>query len=339
MNGRRRRAFLVGTLGTIVVFAVLFTLVGARRVVRSLLTAEPSLVAATFGLALCWLIAWSLMLRTVMRSLEIGLSVQTSFLVYAGAVFANNVTPFGQAGGEPIAAALISKASDAEYETSLVGIASVDICNVVPSVSLVLVGVGAYAATATVGERIQDAVGLAIVLVGGTGLVIGFAWRYRATIVERAPAIVASVGGFLGGGRLDGESLEAELEKRLHRMFEDVDRVRTDRRRLAVVIGLSLVGWLFQAIALLAAFAALGHGVSIAVALFVVPLGYVAGSTPLPGGLGGIEAALVAMLVPATGIAAPAVTAAVLIFRGAVFWMPILVGGGSIAALGARAVT
>jgi len=81
-----------------VILAVLFVVVGADRVIETLLAADPALVAATFGLALCWLIAWSLMLRTVLGSLDVDLSVTTSFLVYSGAVFANNVTPFGQGG-------------------------------------------------------------------------------------------------------------------------------------------------------------------------------------------------------------------------------------------------
>lgn len=99
------------------------------------------------------------------------------------------------------------------------------------------------------------------------------------------------------------------------------------------MLGLSLVGWLFQTAALLAA---LGHAVPIYVALFAIPLGNLAGATPLPGGLGGIEAAFVALLVPTTGIAAPAATAAVLIYRGVIYWLPVVTGGDSMVAFGFR---
>lgn len=74
------------------------------------------------------------------------------------------------------------------------------------------------------------------------------------------------------------------------------------------------------------------------VPLFAVPLAYVAGATPLPGGLGGIEAAFVALLVPTTGVPASAVTAAVLVFRGGVYWMPMAIGGVSASVLGVRTV-
>lgn len=142
MDERNRRRLLIGAFGALAVFAVLFFAVGARDVINTLFSAAPSLVAATFALALCWLAAWSLMLRSVLVALDVKLSVVKAFFVYAGAVFANNVTPFGQAGGEPVAALLISKTSDARYETGLAGIASVDVLNVVPSISLILVGIG-----------------------------------------------------------------------------------------------------------------------------------------------------------------------------------------------------
>ncbi|MFD1564187.1 YbhN family protein [Haloarchaeobius amylolyticus] len=338
MDERNRRAFVIGIAGAVAAFAILFFLVGVRDVLDSLLSATPSLVVATFALALGWLAAWSLMLRTVLASLGIGIPVGKSFLVYAGAVFANNVTPFGQAGGEPIAALLISKTADARYETSLVGIATVDVINVVPSIALILVGVGYYATTAAIGQRLETAVGSAIVLIAGIVLVMALVWRYHRTIVERLPAIVAPRLGRLGLERFDSETLEEDIADRLGRFFENIERVATDRWRLAAIIGLSLCGWLFQTAALTVAFAAIGYDVSAYVLLFVIPLANLAGAAPLPGGLGSIEAAFVTLLVPTTGIPASAITAAVLIFRGAIYWMPILIGGLSVSAFGVRAV-
>ncbi|WP_339105643.1 lysylphosphatidylglycerol synthase transmembrane domain-containing protein [Haloterrigena salinisoli] len=338
MNERNRRRLLIGGFGTIAVFAVLFFAVGARDVIDSLLSATPSLVVATFALALCWLAAWSLMLRTVLVALDVELPIGKAFFVYAGAVFANNVTPFGQAGGEPVAALLISKVSDARYETGLAGIASVDVLNVVPSVSLILVGVGYYATTATVAERLETAVGSAVVLIAAIVLVMAVVWRYREAIIKRLPALIAPRLSRLGLARFQSETLEADLADRMGRFFENIERVGTDRWRLSAVVGLSLAGWLFQTVALMAAFAALGEPVPLYVLLFVIPLANLAGAAPLPGGLGGIEAAFVTLLVPTTGIEASVITAAVLIFRGAIYWMPVLIGGLSVSAFGVKAL-
>ncbi|PCR90277.1 lysylphosphatidylglycerol synthase transmembrane domain-containing protein [Natrinema ejinorense] len=338
MDERNRRAFLIGAFGAIAVFAVLLFVVGARSVIDTLLSATPSLVAATFALALCWLAAWSLMLRTVLAALDVEIPLVKSFFVYAGAVFANNVTPFGQAGGEPIAALLVSKVSDARYETGLVGIATVDVLNVIPSISLVLVGVGYYATTAAIGERLETAVGSAIALVGAIVVVMVIVWRYRNRLIDRLPAIIAPRLGRLGLDRFDSETLEEDLTDRMGRFFENIERVATDRWRLSAVIGLSLCGWLFQTAALLIAFAALGQTVPPYVLLFAIPLANLAGAAPLPGGLGAIDAVFVTLLVPTTGVPASTVTAAVLIFRGAIYWMPVLIGGLSVSGFGVRAL-
>lgn len=207
MDGRQRRGLIIGGIAAIVILAVLFVVVGADRVIETLLAADPALVAATFGLALCWLIAWSLMLRTVLGSLDVDLSVTTSFLVYSGAVFANNVTPFGQAGGEPVAAALISQASGSRYETGLVGIASVDVLNVVPSISIVFLGVGYYATTAAIGERLEVAVTVAVALIAAIVTAIGLGWRYRRVVVDRLPSAVGGLAGRLD--RFDAATVEA----------------------------------------------------------------------------------------------------------------------------------
>jgi len=336
MDGRQRRGLIIGGIAAIVILAVLFVVVGADRVIETLLAADPALVAVTFGLALCWLIAWSLMLRTVLGSLDVDLPVTTSFLVYSGAVFANNVTPFGQAGGEPVAAALISQASGSRYETGLVGIASVDVLNVVPSISIVFLGVGYYATTAAIGERLEVAVTVAVALIAAIVTAIGLGWRYRRVVVDRLPSAVGGLAGRLD--RFDAATVEAGIADRLQNFFEDIERVGTSPGRLAVAVGLSLSGWLFQAAALTVAFAAVGHEVAPVIPLFAVPLAYVAGATPLPGGLGGIEAAFVALLVPTTGVPASAVTAAVIVFRGGVYWMPMAIGGVSASVLGVRTV-
>jgi hypothetical protein len=338
MDGRKRRAFVTGLFGTILIFVVLAAVIGVDRVLSALKSAEPATVALTFLLALCWLAAWSLMLRTVLATLDAEISIPESFFVYTGAVFANNVTPFGQAGGEPVAAALISKVSGTRYETALVSIASVDVLNVVPSISLILVGVGYYATASAVSDRVETAVGSAIVLIGAIALAMVLVWRYRHVLVERLPSRLAPYIRRIRRGRVETATVEADITNRLQRFFENIERIATNRRNVTVVVALSLAGWLFQAAALMAAFDAVGYSVSLAVLVFVIPLANLAGAAPLPGGLGGIEAAFIALLIPTTGIGAASITAAVLIFRGAIYWMPVVIGGTTVSVLGIRAV-
>jgi uncharacterized protein (TIRG00374 family) len=328
----RRRALVIGAGGTVAVFAVLLFLVGGRDVLAALRTADPQLVGLVFVAGVCWLGCWGLMLRSILGTLGTPITVWRSFLVYAAAVFANNITPFGQAGGEPIAALLISTVTDEPYETGLAGISAVDVLNVISSVTLILVSVSYYATTTTVGEAVQDAVVSAIGIVAGVTIVLGVGWRYRWSLVDAASKLVAVMAARL----IPSAGFKPDLQDRAERFFAHVETIATSPTRLGVVLGLSLAGWCLQGVALLAAFAAVGQTVPIAVVFFAVPLGNLAGAAPLPGGLGGIEAAFVAILVPATGIPAATVTAAVLIHRGVIYWFPVVIGGTVAARFGIR---
>lgn len=333
-----RRALQVGLLVAIVVLTALVALVGAGDIVVILRSADLFFVGTTVAFALCWLAAWGLMLRTVLDSLDIRLHAVTSFFIITGVVFANNVTPFGQVGGQPVNALIISEVSDCQYETGLAGIASFDVINVVPSLSLILVGVGFYATSAAIDSRLGTALSSAVVLVGVLVIIVGFIWRHQNKISERLPSVIASVIGRIWRDRYDAEVMESILAGRVQRFFADIERVGKNRWQLSTMFGLSLTGWLAQAVALIAAFAAVGHAVPLYVALFVTPLANLAGATPTPGGLGAIEAAYVTLLVPTTGFGAAAITAAVLVFRGATYVMPLVIGGFVNSILGIRAV-
>jgi len=326
----RRRTLTVGAAGTVAVFAVLLFVVGGRDVLSALQTADPQLVGLVVLAGVCWLACWALMLRSILFTLDTSITVPRSFLVYAAAVFANNVTPFGQAGGEPVAALLISEVTDEPYETGLAGISAVDVLNVISSVTLILISVSYHATTTTIGEAVEDAVLSAIGVVVGVGVVLGVSWRYRWSIVDAVSRLIGGIAARL----VPSSTFEPQLQDRATRFFGHVETIATGRTQLALVLGLSLAGWVVQGVALLLAFEAVGQTVPPAVVLFAVPLGNLAGAAPLPGGLGGIEAAFVAILVPATGVPAATVTAAVLIYRGVIYWLPVTIGGAAAARFG-----
>ena len=338
MAERRGWATLLSAIGAISILAALFVIVGPQRVVDALVSADSRLVGVTIAFSLGWLFAWSLMLRTVLSTLDVTLSIPKATLVYAGAVFSNNVTPFGQAGGEPIAALLISKVSGSRYETGLAGIATVDVLNVLPSVSLIAVGVSYHATTTALSDRVEAAVGSAAALIVAVILILWILWRYQAVVLTRVPSAIGWVARRLSRLGIDPVAIELAIADRLSGFADRIGVLSENRAVLVGVLGFSLAGWLCQAAALGAAFAAIGQPIPLYVPLFVVPLSYLAGAAPLPGGLGGIEAALVALLVPTTGVAVASITAAVLVFRGGMFWLPTAIGGVSASVLGVQAV-
>jgi uncharacterized protein (TIRG00374 family) len=331
---------VLGFAGGIALMIGLLWVVEGARVGAILRRADPMLFILAIGFALLWLVAWGLMLRTVLGAVGVHVSTTTSFFVHVTAVFANNVTPFAQAGGGPVTALLVSKVSDAPYEKSLAGIASVDVLNSVSSIGLMTLGVAIYAGSVTLDPGLYLTVISTLAFAVITLVVFLLLWQYRTALTGRVAAAVSTIIGWVRWGPLGSRSLsETDVADRMRGFFGSVERVASNRRGVAVALALSTVGWLLQAVALVTAFAALGEGLPFAIALFVIPLSNLAGVTPLPGGLGGIEAALVALLVPTTGISAAVVTAAVLLFRVTVYWIPVALGGTSATAYGVGALS
>jgi len=329
------RAILAGFLGAVVALGALAYLVGVSELLFALSMARADGVAAVVAAAAVWIVAWALALGTILGALEAAVSPWRATAVYTGVLFANNVTPFGQAGGEPVSALLIAEAAETEYETALAAIASADSLNFVPSTAIGLVGVSYFSVTVAVGGRLQWATAAVVGLAVAFPVVAYLAWRSRQRLapglVDAATPLARAVGSTVP--RLEAPTREA-VAARVAGFFEAIEVVGTDRRTLVAAVGFSTLGWLAQAAALWLALYAIGVTAPVAAVLVAVPVGAIAGVTPLPGGLGGIEAVLIALLVPLAGISAATAAAAVVLHRGAVYWLPTLVGGGVVSALG-----
>jgi uncharacterized membrane protein YbhN (UPF0104 family) len=94
-------------------------------VLDTLRRADPEVLVAVLAVATVRLTSWGLALRTVLGVLGSKVSARLTVLVFVAAPFANNVTAFGQAGGEPVTALFIPRTADTGYETGLAAIASI----------------------------------------------------------------------------------------------------------------------------------------------------------------------------------------------------------------------
>ncbi|WP_136688158.1 lysylphosphatidylglycerol synthase transmembrane domain-containing protein [Halorhabdus amylolytica] len=337
MNGDRR-ATIAGFAGAVLVLAVLFWFVGMGEIVRTLRRAEPPVLIAVVGFSGLWLVSWGMSLHTVLGALGHSIKARSAILVFSAAVFSNNVTPFGQAGGEPVSALLISEVTDSDYETGLAAIASVDTLHFVPSIGLATVGLGTFAIrTVSLGRNLLFA-SIAVGALAGVflaGVLAG--WRYRYEIerfvVRLFTPAIRRLWDVLP--RLDPPTRE-DIEEGIEGFFCSIDRVASSRRTILRASLYSTLGWLSLSMALWLSLAAIGYVVPFVATLVVVPVASIAAITPLPGGLGGIETAFIALLVSTTGVAASVAGAAIVIYRVATYWLPIVLGGAVAATLGAR---
>ncbi|NEU55591.1 lysylphosphatidylglycerol synthase transmembrane domain-containing protein [Halorussus sp. MSC15.2] len=328
------RSVLVGFGAGAVVLVALYSLVGLEDVASALSRADPWLVASVCVVAVGWLFAWAMALRTVLSVIAVEVSVWRAFLLFAGATFANNVTPFGQAGGEPFSALLVSRTTGTEYENGLAAVASVDTLNFVPSITFALVGVGYYGTQFTAGDRVELAALALVALALGVPILASLGWRNRYRVSEFVVSAAVPVGRTLGRvvpGVAPPD--ETEIRGQIEGFFAALERVGGDHHKLALALSFSALGWLLLSVSLWLSLLALGHAVPFAAALFIVPLGSVASITPLPGGLGGVESALILLIVPITGVDAGTAAAAAVLHRGATYLLPVLLGGSATAML------
>lgn len=327
MDGDQLRATVIGFAVVAVIFGVLIVTSDVNQVLSTLQRADVPTVGLVVVATLAWLTAWGLALRVVLSVLGVEIGVGTAFAVFSGAMFSNNVTPFGQAGGEPITALLISSVTGTDYERGLAAIASVDTLNFFPSITLALLGAGYYATLTTFSRRLRIATGAVVVLavlvpVGGY-----LAWRRRdriaAALIDRVVPLVRWI-----TARLPGVSVPDRegVAHRIEQFFQSIERIAADRRALALALAASTLGWTFQMGALWLSFRAIGEPVGLSVMLFVVPMGAIAGATPTPGGAGVIESVLVVLLTLLLPVGAATALAAVILFRGAVYWVPVAIG-------------
>ena len=323
------RKGIIAFLIVIGVYGILFSFVGVDQLSAAVKSANLTLLCSVVGAIFGWLIAWSMALRTILNALDINISRMRGFFVLAAATFFNNITPFGQAGGEPVTAHMISQSTDSEYETGLAAITSFDTLNFIPSTLFAVFGVGYFFLTSTLHGVLGIAAIAVVILAVAVPSLLFVGWQMRDNltqiIVNRLTPMLK-----IASRKLPWISpiSESGMRSRIEGFFKSIERVATDRHSLRLSLSYSTLGWLLQILGLWIAFRAIGHGIPISVALFAVPIASIAGVTPLPGGVGAIEGVLIALLtvlMPTLGV--KDITTAVIIFSGTSYWVPVLLGG------------
>ncbi len=337
MNREGFVATAAGFLLAGAVFAVMFWLVDAEAVVRALSRADAGLLAVVALTIVCWNASWGVALWNVLQAQGVTVQWYQALLVNAAGAFANHVTPFGQAGGEPVTAWLLSRTADTDYEVGLASVASLDAINVVPSLSFAALGATYYVGVVAVGDRLGYLPVAVVALALVVPVVAVLVWRQRRTVERYVGAALARLwrGVATLVPRLSPPRPGA-LRERVEAFVEAVERVASDRPRLAAALAFSALGWLLQSVGLWVTFVALDAPIPAYVAFFVVPMGTLGSVFPTPGGLGGIEAINVTLITIVTDVAPATVAAAVTIHSVGGYLLTNGIGALATGALGVR---
>jgi uncharacterized protein (TIRG00374 family) len=267
------------------------------------------------------LAAWTKTWQAVIGALGVTVSYRKLVPTFFAATFDNYVTPMGQAGGEPFIADVLARETGASYEESLASVVTADLLRALPFLNVGIVGVGYLVTTRGLSERTEE---FAVAIIGlAVGLPVGVVllWRHRSgarttrfgpwpPVVRRTPRVEL-----------------ASIKARVDRLVGSVDVIAAARRRLVVAVGFAYVGWLLFALPLYFSGLAVGLPLPLLLVAFLVPVTFIAGSTPIPGGLAAIEGTLVVLVTALTTLTGGEPLAVTTVYRLTSYWFVVAVGG------------
>jgi len=319
-----RQTLLKALLGFVVAGLVLYLVavgIGTEDLGRAFADAEYRWLALGCVSTLLCLVAWGKAWQIVLEVAGIEESFHRLVVTYFAATFANYVTPLGQAGGEPFIAYVLSRDTEASYEDSLASVVTADLLNLLPFFSFAAVGMGWLLWQASLPEAVEPlAMGLLVLAVGVPALTMA-GWRFRTRLRRGFMRVAAPVARRTPKVTVEG------IRERVHDLGAAFDRIAADPRALVRALAFSYIGWVFFALPLYFAGRTVGIPISALLVLFIVPASTIAGIVPSPGGLGGVEIALTALLIGLVGLTQAEAYAVSLVYRVASYWFAIGVGG------------
>lgn len=327
VGGRIRRtalSFLVASG----LLALYYTLIGISPVRDALAGVGLQRLASLVIIGFVPVFLWGFGFHLVLDQLGHPLRLWRSILLFNASGFLNGITPFGQAGGDPVSAVLIGRVAKTEYETGLAAIGSLNALNRTASVFLGLLGVSYLGSQVAFGRMLRNA---AVVVIGlSVGLFFGAAvgWRYRGRLVSGLATVLTPLArGFVRVVPSVSPPTRQAITRRLHRFVGAIERLGSNPVRLASVFGLGIAGQLAVAATLWVALAALGFVAPLSMILLIIPVAKISGAAPTPGGFGSAEVLLTTLLIATTGVSAAVAGAAALLYRASAFWLPMVTGG------------
>jgi uncharacterized protein (TIRG00374 family) len=327
LGGFATRETLAKTGVGFAVAAVLLYLVatglGIERLSDVLADAQLRWVAIACGSTLVCLACWGKAWQVVLGELDIDVPYRQLVVTYLAATFANYVTPLGQAGGEPFIAYVLSRDTGASYEDSLASVVTADLLNLLPFFTFAAGGLSFLLFRAELPTATRPlAFGLLALALGVPAIAVS-GWWFREQVRGGVVRLAASV-----AKRTSRVSVEG-VRERVDDLYAAFGRIAQAPVALLEAVFFAYVGWVFFALPLYFAGLALDLPVDPLLILFIVPASTLAGLTPSPGGLVGVEVALVGLLVALTPVGAAAAFAIALVYRLASYWFALVVGGGA----------
>lgn len=312
---------------TVVVFAVIAAVVGVQRFLDALGNASPEALLLVVSISTCGMLARTLSFHVMANRLSLGLGVRQSVPLYITVVFANKITPFGQAGGQPLAATFVRRVSDQSYSRCLAALSAVDVLDFLVSVIVFTLGLLYFLLLpGDTPDIVNSLVGVFAVFVVGTLLGGAVLWRFQNSVGRFGGQILSKILSALSFVPLLPSPTVEDIEDGFATFFESLSSMADDPAEFALGLAFMLASSLVNSLALFVALSAVQSPLPYGFILIARPVAGLAAVLPLPGGVGGTESVSIAILSTLSTLTVPAVTAGVIITSGIGYWLPVLLG-------------
>jgi len=330
----QKRQAAVGILFWVLIFGAFITLTGFGNFVETIDRISVQelrwiLVAVATGV-----VAMGSCLYVIGRNLDLGGGLIETIFLNTSVSLAHNLTPFGQAGGAPIGAAILSQRLDGDYEECLAALSMKDIVSFTPAILVFIFG-GGYLALyeQSIPERVRPLIAAFSVFVIGIVLAVLAVRTYPGYVQRILERLVGGLNGVAERLPLAPSLEPAEVNERVNSFSQSIGQVASDKPTVILASTLATTSFVAQGCLLYLTLTAIGIEISVALAIFIVPVSLLASGLPLPGGSGGVEGVQIAMIVATVGADFAEATPAVVLSRGLVFWTPIVLGSITLLAL------
>jgi uncharacterized protein (TIRG00374 family) len=322
-----RRHIAAGILAWLAVFSIFVILADPTEFVDAATDISQARLAAMVGLKLVGTVLMGLVLYTVARGIGLDLGAIETIFLNATVGLAKKLTPFGQASGLPIGGLIVSQWTGEPFEEGLAAVSMKEIIGFAPSILVFLFG-GSYIVfyDPAVSGRVRSLVGLFTLGVAAFVAIAALVYRNPGAAQEILQRLAAALNRGLARlprvPRID----EDDVRNRVEGFVESMQRVTSDIPTVAVASVLRTTATVTQGALLWVTLGGVGVDISLALAVFAIPVSLLAAAVPLPGGTGGIESAQILLILGIAGGNESAIITAVVVSRGIVFWMPVVIG-------------
>lgn len=318
---------VLGLITGVTVVGILIVFVGIEEFINTLISSNPYLAFTAVFCAFLWLLLWSYSFYIVINYSGTDMGYVKSVLTYSSVMFAHNVTPFAHFGGEPVAAEFLSKSTSDGYDKCLGALSSVSVIHYIPSIFYFTIGSSYILITH---KGIPGP--LEFLMYGFLGIAICSATFfllfkiYEDRFIDKVLKFLLFVSAIWNKIPIVPDVPESTIEEGVKGYFKTLIDVTSNRKVVLYAMSTSIAGVISQSIGLWIAALAVGVNISIFLPLIAFPIARIASALPLPGGAGGIEAGLITILVTLSSATVPGATAAVILMRGSIYWIPVTIG-------------